>query len=345
MATLANLAARFSRAGALRISTRTEPSRSVSGLDLMRYAVLVVAWVGAAALALYWKRSQLLIGFDGAYIFDLARRQIEWRVPFFSASLDWFQGLGDVFFAINFRFLPAYVAGMAFSNVVVTKIVIYLIVLCELSFTTLLFGLTLGVSRAVAMTAVAATCLLLFPFAKPTLTYGLLPIIPHFGTLIAVALLTATAFIRFGRRKLAADLPFAVIASLCVAWSVLISITFIIISAPFLLLCVTAATIGAQSVAERRCKLGLLVLLCLIGASPGLYLGSTLVDSAATVFSKELIASTSNFFDSSILFHPKYLCAAAFIADRDAPQQQSGCVCLGYDTDEVSMSQCRNQTV
>src|ERR1700691_1730275 len=107
-------------------------------------AALIAAWLGATTLAFYLKSTQLLIGFDGGYILNVAQRQFAWHVPLFSASMDWFQGLGDIFFGINFRLLPAFIAGSLFAGTTATKVAIYEVVLCELSVSILLFGLALG---------------------------------------------------------------------------------------------------------------------------------------------------------------------------------------------------------
>ena len=44
-------------------------------------SVLTATWLCAGLIALYLKRSQLLIGFDGSYMRDLAQRQFEWHLP------------------------------------------------------------------------------------------------------------------------------------------------------------------------------------------------------------------------------------------------------------------------
>ena len=50
----------------------------------------------------------------------------------FSASIDWFQGLGDVYFAVNFRLLPSFIVGSLFGAASAGKIATYAILLGEL---------------------------------------------------------------------------------------------------------------------------------------------------------------------------------------------------------------------
>jgi hypothetical protein len=269
-------------------------------------AVLVAVWLGVTTLAFYVKSTQLLIGFDGGFILNVAQRQFAWHIPLFSASMDWFQGLGDIFFGINFRLLPAFIAGSLFAGTIAAKVAIYEVVLCELSVSIVLFGLALGASRAVAVAAALVSCVTFLPFAHPTLIYGIVPIAPNMGSQIAGALLTGAAFLRFGRRDWRTDLPFAIVALALLAWSVLVSITNVMLAAPFLLLCAVSGTIAARSVAERRCKIALLVAALLLGAAgPAIYLIGTVLDTAAVTYPVELANNRATFFFASMLFHWK----------------------------------------
>jgi hypothetical protein len=234
---------------------------------------------------------------------SLAQRQFTWHLPLLSAGMDWFQGLGDIYFAVNFRLLPAFIVGSFFSGTVAAKIAIYEVVLLELTAGIILFALALGLSRAAAMAAAALTCLVFMPFAGPTLVYGILPLTPHMGSLIAATLLAGAAFLQFGRRNLRADLPYAVAALGLLVWAVLVSITIILLAAPFLLLCAVSGTIAATRPAERRCKLVLLAFaVVLVLAGPAVYLVSTILDTAAVMFPAELANNRASFFYASILF-------------------------------------------
>ena len=141
--------------------------------------------------------------------------------------MDWFQGLGDIFFAVNFRLLPAFNLAALLTGLTGTfaKVIIYEVILLELTVSIILFAISLGVSRLTAICAAALTCFVFMPFAHPTLIYGILPLIPHMGSLIAAALLAAAAYLQFGRRGWLTDLPFAVGALGLIIWSTLISIT------------------------------------------------------------------------------------------------------------------------
>jgi histidinol-phosphate phosphatase family protein len=285
----------------------TKADRKFGTTGFLTPIALVALWLCATTLAFYWKHSQLLIGFDGGYMMNLAERQFEWHLPLLSASMDWFQGLGDVYFAVNFRLLPAFIVGSLFASTTAAKVAIYEVVLCELSFATIAFAIALGTSRTVAIAAALVICLTLLPFAHPTLIYGILPITPHVGSLIASALLTGASFLAYGRRNWLADLPYALIVLALLAWSALVSVTIILLAAPFLLLCAVSGTIAAGSPAERRCKIGLFIVaaLFLVATGPAIYLVSTIVDTAAVMFPKELANDRGSFFFASILFQGK----------------------------------------
>src|SRR5262249_45854863 len=226
-------------------------------LSLLIAAALVVLWLGGALFAFYLKQDQLLMGLDGGYMMDRARRQFEWQMPLLWSGMDWFQGLGDIFVDVNFRLLPSTILGFFLSNQNLTKIAIYEVLICELSLGTILFGLSLGASRTAAITAGVVTCLVFLPFATPTLIYGILNLSPHIGSFAAIALMAAAAFLRFGRRTWQSDLPFALTLIGLLGWSALSSITIMLLSAPFLLLSAVSGIVAAASPAERRCKIAL----------------------------------------------------------------------------------------
>jgi hypothetical protein len=269
--------------------------------------ILVAAiWsVGANLLALFIKRSQLLVGFDGSYMLDLATRQTEWRIPWFSSSFDFFQGIGDVFFTVNFTLLPSYSVGLLLTNVIATKIAIYLVVGFELVIAIIVFGRALGVSYVVSITAAAITVLSLFPLASPTLIYGIIALTPHFGSYIACSLLIGAVFICYGQRCWLKDLPYALIGVTLFGWLIVASITSLLLSASFLLLCAVSAIIAASNKRERRLKV-ILLLVVIAGAiflGPGVYLAGTILESAAVFFPGELTNDRATFYFASILFH------------------------------------------
>jgi hypothetical protein len=289
------------------IPPMTEPKTSdtKSRVGGVLYVTLAVAWLAAGMVALYLKQAELFVGLDGGYMRNLAQRQFEWGLALSSASMDWFQGLGDVYFAVNFRLLPSFIAGSLFGSTALAKIVTYEVILAELSLAVVLFGRSLGASLAVSIAAALTTCITVLPFYHPTLIYALLPLIPHIGSVIAGALMAGAAFLQFGRRSLISDLPFALVVFALLIWSTLVSVTIIMLAAPFLLLCCISGIVAATTPSERRCKIFLSVAVALFFATagPAAYFLGTVLDTAAIVFPEELANNRASFYFASILFH------------------------------------------
>lgn len=281
---------------------------SVSRSALVQFRLILVAaiaGIGANLLALYIKRSQLLVGMDGSYMLDLATRQTAWHIPWWSSSFDFFEGIGDVFFGMNFTLLPSYAVGLFFTNVIATKVAIYLLVGFEMLAAIIIFGRALGVSYAVSVAAAAITIVSLFPLASPTLIYAMFALAPQFGTFIAYSLLIAAAFVFYGRRGWLNDLPLALVIAALLAWLILIGLTSVLLGAPFLLLCAVSAIIAAPDRRERTAKIALLLVLlaAVIALGPGIYLAGTILDTAAVFFPAELTNDRATFYFASILFH------------------------------------------
>jgi hypothetical protein len=263
-----------------------------------------ISGIGANLLALFIKRSQLLIGMDGSYMLDLATRQTGWHIPWWSSSFDFFEGIGDVFFGMNFTLLPSYAVGLLLANVIATKVVIYALIGLEMLAAIIIFGRALGVSYVVSVTAAAITIISLFPVASPTLIYAMFALAPQFGTFIACSLLIAAAFVFYGRRRWLNDLPLALVIAALLAWLILIGLTSVLLGAPFLLLCAVSAIIAAPDRRERTAKIALLlVLFAGVALGPGIYLAGTILDTAAVLFPAELANDRATFYFASILFH------------------------------------------
>jgi hypothetical protein len=286
------------------VETVTDERRARTWRPLFFCAVIVIFWLGGTGVALYIKRTQLLVGFDGGYMRSLAERQFEWRIPIFTASFDPLQGLGDTFFPNNFQLFPAFLASAAFGREIVAPVVTYAITLTEFTLGILFFGRVLGASRTVSFAAAIFAGLAMFPFASPSLVYPILALVPMMGTIVAAALVMGGAFLSFGRGDWRADLGYAALILGLLVWWLLASSTGLILGAPFLLLCGVSGVLAAASAAERWRKMGLFgaVSLLLLTTGPVLYIVGMTADTAAATFPLELTNSRANFLNASILF-------------------------------------------
>jgi hypothetical protein len=96
---------------------------------------------GAGVLA---EARQSAGGLDGGYMRELARRQFEWHVPLFTTSIDLFQGIGDIFFPVNFRLFPGFALGAPFGPGDANKVIAYSFLVAELSIGVMAFARALG---------------------------------------------------------------------------------------------------------------------------------------------------------------------------------------------------------
>jgi hypothetical protein len=266
---------------------------------------LLVLWVAGGMMAFSLKQTQLFDGFDGGYMRDLAQRQFDWHVPLFTASIDFFQGLGDIFFPINFRLFPAFVAASSLGSGMLAKVVIYGCILAELSVASVMFGRSLGLSRTLSVAAMLLTCLVTFPFHGHGLVYGIATVAPQFETVVAAVMAMAAAFMYFGRRSWWADMPYALLMLTLLNWVILADIAGFILIVPFVLICGISGILAAANSYERWCKigLGLVAGVMLVATGPALYLASVLIDTAAVTFPFELANDRATFQFASILFH------------------------------------------
>ena len=281
-------------------STRAAGKLAAWGLDV----ALLAFWLASAAVAFFFKHTQLFIGFDGAYMRDLARRQFEWDVPVLTTNIDLFQGVGDLFFSgLNFTLLPSFIAGSSLGATVAAKVVTYTIALAEITVSIVVFARTIELGRTEALAAALIMSLLVFPFYRTGAIYPILALVPHLATFIAVSLFIASAYIRFGRRGIRHDLPYAAIFLLLALWFVHAGILVLVIAGPSLLVAFVSGLFAAHDKRERRAKLGLAVSSIVIFCGAIAYLLGLLLNTAPITAPMELENDRLSLEFASILFH------------------------------------------
>lgn len=268
-------------------------------------AILAVAWLFGVIVALCFRGPMLMAGFDGGFMRDISLRQFAWRVPLFSASIDWFQGLGDMFMPGNFRLLPSFVAASFVGDVGAMKVVLYTGLAAEVSIAVWLFARALCVSRPIALAAMLITCIVDFPFYGRGLVWSILSLAPQIGSFIACAFVMMAAFLWTGRLSPRANVLLAGVGLALATWMMLANVTGIILAGPLLLLCAVSGIIAAADRAERRFKIGLLLVaaILLTVGGPAVYVAGVVLDTAPSVFPLELVNDRATFQFASILFH------------------------------------------
>jgi hypothetical protein len=295
----------------------------------------LAGWIVVATVALAINGDNLFVGFDGGYMRDLARRQFEWGVPIFSTSLDYFQGVGDIFFSgLNFTLLPSFIAGSWFGPTLAAKVVTYAIALAEVTFAGLYFARSLRLDRSEALTAALLLPLLIFPFWGRAAIYPVVSLIPHIASFIAASLVLAVLFQRFasGKRSRGQNALTALLFFALLAWIIHAGVVVLVLAGPFLLVCGISTLFSADDGREVRAKLGLATAALLFGLAPLIYLFGILLNSAPVAAPTELVNNRLSPRFASILFQwdtigpagPIFICfailgASLSIFDRRRP--------------------------
>lgn len=266
--------------------------------------IFFTTWFVFAGVGLAIKSNQLFIGLDGGYIRDLARRQFAWSVPLFSSSIDYFQGVGDVFFSgANNTLFPSFVMGQVFGVTDAAKVAIYLTCIVEVTLAIFLFARTIGASRTVSFAGALLMPLLTFPFQKYGAVYGIFALSPQNAEFIAASLIIAVCYLKFGRVGLRHDWFHAVAILAILFWMVHAGILGLILAGPSLLLAGVSGLIVASGRTERVYKISLVVVTAALFAAPFLYLAGLVLNSAPITSPLELENNRSTWLFASILFH------------------------------------------
>ena len=273
--------------------------------ELLDVALLVI-WVTGAAGALAIKNSQLFVGFDGGYTRELARRQFEWGVPILSASLDMYQGLGDIFFSgSNFTLLPSFIVGSWFGAGAIAKLATYTVALAEYSLSIVLFARVLGLTRTQAVAAGIGLPLLTFPLYGNGAIYGVLSLVPQLATAIAATLVLCASLLEFGRKSRVGNFGCAVVFIFLMLWNVHSSITSLVLSGPMLTLTFISSLLVARDWRERGAKIALVAGTGILCSGALLYLLGLLLNTAPITAPTELADDRTVLLFASILFHWK----------------------------------------
>ena len=274
-----------------RLSTSSKESAptDANGRWQLSDSVLLITWIAGAALAFAVKHSQLLLGFDGEYMRDLARRQFEWGIPVWSASIDMYQGIGDIFFSgSNFTLTPSFIVGSWFGAGTAAKVAIYAVALTEYTLSIALFARALGLTKTQAIAAALALPLLTFPLYGNGAIYGVLSLTPQLATYIAATLLLCVALLQFGRGALLHDIRYAILFVGILVWIVHSGIASMVLGGPMLALVFFSALLVAGDWRERWAKIGLVLGTAILCSGAFLYLLGLLLNTAPVTAPTEL---------------------------------------------------------
>lgn len=166
----------------------------------------------------------LFHGLDGRCTVSLISTESIFLPPMLGFSNDFIEGLGNIWFPINFWVIPAYFFSVSSPGVFANFPLAYAISATGLFLATYLAGCLAGVGRTVALAAAWLVCLLCFQYAGWPLVPSVLRVAPQHATVSAVATVTLVAllYIPSSRPTVA-----CIIAALC-----FLSISYMILAAP-----------------------------------------------------------------------------------------------------------------
>ena len=280
-------------------------------------------WVEAAALAvfvlalvaaLYVKRETLLIGLDGAYMQDLARRQFADGIPIFLSSLDLYQGLGDIYYSVNFTMIPSFILGNQFPAGDWARISIFTAAFLEMGIGLYLLGRAMHLGHAAALGAALGLPLIAFPIFESGALYPIMALVPQVASFIGVFATVIWAFLNVGRNGGRREFLYLAVLTVGLLFMIFCATMMFVLSGPLMLIAAISGTIVAATRRERVIKL--VVLACAVAvmfSGPVYYLLGLLLNSVPVFFGGELENDRARWLFSSILFHWSLISAAGTI--------------------------------
>jgi hypothetical protein len=277
-----------------------EPFARLAGVLVGQICIAAVVCIGTFFL----NRRNLLGYIDGQYLLTLVRNQTEFMPSVFGFSTNPLEGLGDLWFFTNTRWIPELSIGRLFATAESQRIAIHTLAWLETFLGTFVFAAWLYGSAARAALAAWLALLVIAPITYPGLIYNITYDAPELGTLTVLPLLIVPLWVRIGRSTIGSDaLCAAAIAVLLWVHFVAFSL-FTALAYPFLALVgfvflVTSWRNKHEFWAKITCAVGLVGGLTVSGL-PQTLAGVTL-DTAFHLFPEHLTPSAHELSDGSIL--------------------------------------------
>lgn len=271
---------------------------------ILSLLVLTAALVGAFLL----KSEMLFNGFDGGYMRDMARRQMDWDLPLDRFGPNVLMGLGDLGFTTNFRLFPVYQAASFFGAGDLAKAIAYTVCFAELALAVYLLGRRLALPWLAAWIAAMALPLLSLPLFESAALYPIYGLVPQMATTVAVTTLMGWAYLGLGR---GAVLVPAVVFLAGFCFLVFGAIIVMMLTLPVMLIYAIAGLVAAETARERLLKVTALVLgTSFMMAGPAWFLLGLGLNTAPGFFPAELTNDRTSVAFSTMLFHGELYSAA-----------------------------------
>jgi hypothetical protein len=244
----------------------------------------------------------LFYRYDGVFILTMVTAQKKWMAPGIDFSLNFLEGLGDIWIPTITSLIPGFLLGGLLDNDHWMPVIACFVFAMEFFLSTLIFGWCAGAGRVTSLAAALIGALFTLPFVIPTLAAWRIWGNPHFMTAIATTTLTLCAFLTIGRTRMRTDV--ALVTAILVLQSYLIVSQPVraAIAAVMLAFFGTAAMLGAEGKDERRRKLiaaGLIV--AILASAFGGYLFGLFYYARTTFFWNDVASFPVDWTQQSFL--------------------------------------------
>ncbi len=230
-------------------------------------------------------RDALFYRYDGTFILTMATAQKQWMAQGIGFSLNFLEGLGDIWIPTANLLIPGFALGGWLGNDQWMPVIACFVFAIEFFLSTLVLGRCIGAGRATALGGAVIGAVFTLPFFVPTLAAWRVWGNPHFMTAIAATSLTLCAFFAVGRSGLKRDV--ALVAAILVLLSHLILSQPVraVIGAVMLAFFGVAALLGAGGMGERvRKAIAAVSIVAILGAAFGGYVVALFYYARTTYF-------------------------------------------------------------
>ena len=255
----------------------------------------------------YLNRSNLLGFIDGQYLLTLVRCEKEWAPFRLGFSTNPMQGLDDLWYLFNTRWIPELAIASVLPSAVWGKIAVQATAALELFIGIGLLSNWLGVGTRKSLVAAWLAVLAIAPLSWPGLFYSVASDGPQLVSLTLTAILIVPVWVRVGKGSLWQDAICA--GAIClIIWIYVTAFgLFVLLTAPFLVVFCTVFLVASrrEHVEFRRKLFWMACILAVLAFSglPQAILGIAL-DSSFHFFREQAYRTQHRLIDGSFLFRP-----------------------------------------
>jgi len=277
-------------AGAVIAGRRTLPYRKYFaarfGQDARIWWLLpALAFAAMAAVVFSFYKDALFYRYDGTFVLTMALGQKEWMAGGVGFSLNFLQGLGDIWLPLATGLFPGFALGTHLADARWLPVIACFVFALEYFFSTLVLTRCIGTSRLLSLSAAVIGAMFTMPFFVPTLAAWRFWGNPDFMTFVAVNSLALSAYLAIGRTNWRIDLALAASGLGLLTYTILAAPFGVVTFAPMLAFFGAAALFGAEGNVERMRKLIAAALIAVItAASFGAYIFALYYYARTTYF-------------------------------------------------------------